>query len=264
MKPFLCFCAIASLGIVAADLIAAEKDGSAKPAQVILLKLDDVHQVKNGVVHRNWLRVLEYLEKNDLKASFGIICASLEKDNPAYFDWIKKTREKGRVEFWLHGYRERTNDDKTGEFEQGTFEEQKAVFERCEKLAQEKLGFTLPAFGPHWSGTTEATEKALEAVPEIKIWLYGPKTSKYYTKVSLPRVMALENPTFLPDFAKFKAIYEKIGAAEPYLVLQGHPPAWYTDERWNGFIQIVEFLKARGCVFMTPSEFVGKKQQAHP
>ena len=68
--------------------------------------------------------------------------------------------------------------------------------------------------------------------------------------------MALENPTFVPDFAKFKATYERIGAAEPYLVLQGHPPNWYTDERWNGFLQIVEFLRAKHCVFMTPTEYM--------
>ena len=43
------------------------------------------------------------------------------------------------------------------------------------------VGFTLPAFGPHWTGTTAATEQALEAVPEIKIWLYGPPASKLAT-----------------------------------------------------------------------------------
>jgi len=223
---------------------------------IIILKLDDVRQVKNAPVHRNWQRVADYIATNHLKASFGIICSSLESNNPAYFDWIKDMNKKGFIEFWLHGYRERTKDDKTGEFEQGTAEEHKAVLERSEKLAKEKLGFVLPAFGEHWSGTIDATEKALEAVPEIKIWLYGPKASKFYRKVSLPRVLGLENPTFVPDFAKFKAAYERIGANEKYLVLQGHPPNWYTAERWNGFINIVEFLRAKGCVFMTSSEYV--------
>ena len=236
-------------------LLTAADTAPAQP-QLILLKLDDVRQVKRGEVHPNWHRVADYLEANHLKASFGIICSSLEKDNPAYVDWIKTMNQKGFVEFWLHGYHERTPEEKTGEFEQGTFEEQKTVLERSEKLAKEKLGFSLPAFGPHWSGTIGATEQALDAVPEIKIWLYGPQTPKAYRKVSLPRVLALENPTFVPDFAKFKAAYERVGAKEKYLVLQGHPPNWRTDERWNGFIQIVEFLKARGCVFMTPSEYV--------
>lgn len=264
MRTFLRTLAITGLAVATLDLYAAENGDARRKPQVIILKLDDVRQVNNGVVHRNWQRVADYIEKNDLKASFGIICSSLETDNRAYFDWIKALQQKGFIEFWLHGYRQRTNQDKTGEFEQGTFEEQRAVLEHSEKLAREKLGFTLPAFGQHWSGTTDATEKALEAVPEIEIWLYGPKTPKFYAKVSLPRVMGLENPTFVPDFANFKATYERIGATEPYLVLQGHPPNWYTDERWNGFLQIVEFLKARGCVFMTPSEYVASIAKPTP
>ena len=255
MKTRLCLGAIFGL-VVAFDLLAAERDHIVPTPPVIILKLDDVHQVKDGVVHRNWQRVADYLEAKQLKGSFGIIGASLEKDNAACFDWIKALHKKGFIEFWLHGYRVRTTADRTGEFEQGTLEEQRAVLERCERLAREKLGFALPAFGPHWSGTTDATEKALEVIPEIRIWLYGPKQSKFYTKVSLPRVMALENPTFVPDFAKFKATYERIGKNEKYLVLQGHPPNWYTDERWNGFVQIIEFLQAQGCAFMTPSEYV--------
>ena len=224
--------------------------------QVIILKLDDVQQVKNGAIHRNWQRVVDYIESNQLRASFGIICSSLEQDNPAYFDWIKAQQKKGRIEFWLHGYYTRKNEDKTGEFEQGTAAEQQAVFEKCERLAKEKLGFPLTAFGPHWSGTTDATDRALDAVPEIKIWLYGPKPPKHFSRLSLERVMALENPTFVPDFARFKAFYERNAAQQPFLVLQGHPPNWHTDERWNGFIQIVEFLRAKNCVFMTPTEYM--------
>lgn len=231
---------------------------SARP-QVILLKLDDVVQVNGSPVHRNWQRMADYVASNGIKASFGIICSSLEKDNPAYFAWIKEWQSRGCVEFWLHGYRQRTAADKKGEFEEGTFEEQRAVLERSARLAREKLGFPLRAFGPHWSGTTEATEQALQALDDNAIWLYGPRQSKFYRKASLPRVMALENPTFVPDFEKFRATYEKSGAKEPYLVLQGHPPAW-DEKRWEGFLRIIAFLKEKGCVFMTPSEYVATKR----
>jgi len=248
MKKLLAMVLVLSAGL---PLWAAE---AAKPP-VIILKLDDVRQVKNGIVHPSWLRALAYVETNTLKASFGIICSSLEQDNPAYFDWIKAQQKKGVIEFWLHGYRERKIEDKTGEYEQGSFEEQRAALEKCERLAKEKLGFPLTAFGPHWSGTTDATDRALDAVPEIKIWLYGPKPPKHFSRLSLERVMALENPTFVPDFAKFKATYEHSGAQQPFLVLQGHPPNW-TEQRWQGFYQIVEFLRAQHCVFMTPTEYM--------
>ena len=30
----------------------------------------------------------------------------------------------------------------------------------------------------------------------------------------------------------------------------------WDDKRWEGFVKIIEFLKARRCVFMTPSEYL--------
>jgi hypothetical protein len=147
-----------------------------------------------------------------------------------------------------------------GEFDHGTVEERKAILERSQKLAKEKLGFALTAFGPHWTATTDATDEALEAEPEIKIWLYGPAKPKYFSRLSIERVMALENPTFVPDPVKFKETYEKIAAKRDVLLLQGHPDQW-TDDRWPGFVEIVEFLQSKNIVFMTPSEYLRKTQE---
>ena len=122
-------------------------------------------------------------------------------------------------------------------------------------MARQRLGFDLVAWGAHWSGTTEETEKAVQAVPEIKIWLCGPKDSKFYKRLSIPWTIALEDPIFVPDLEKFKAAYEKSGAAEPVLCLQGHADQW-DDARWDGFVKIVEFLKSKGCRFMTPPEYL--------
>ncbi len=241
-----------AIAIVASVLCLAAQlpSQAAGEPQRVILKLDDV----GAYISPQWQRVTSYLEDNGIKAGFGIICFSLEKDNPKYFAWIKERREKGFIDFWLHGYKARTAKDK-GEFEEGSFEEQKAVLERSEALAKEKLGFEFAAFGPHWSGTTEETEKALQAIPEIKLWLYGPAKSKNYSKASLVRVLGLENPTFVPDFDKFAAAYEKSAKDVPVLVLQGHPNQW-DEKRWEGFVKIVEFLKSKGCVFITPSDYL--------
>lgn len=226
--------------------------------QVILLKLDDVVQNNLGSspVPIRWQKTADYLKANNIKGSFGIICESLEKDNPAYYQWIKDIQQAGWIEFWLHGYHLKKAEE-PGEFEQGTAAEQQAILAKSEALAKAKLGFPLAAFGPHWSGMTEATDEALEAVPEIKIWLYGPKQPKYFTRLSIERVMALENPTFVPDAVKFKATYEKVGANQKVLVLQGHPNQW-DDKRWAGFVEIIDFLKSKNVVFMTPSEYLQK------
>ena len=246
---------------LSARLAAADGSSPAK-AQVILLKLDDVTArgaAGGRPVSPRWERVIDFIETNHLKAGCGIIGSSLERENPAYFKWIKHWDQKGTIEFWNHGYLDRTSTNQPGEFEQGSAAEQKVALAKTQQLAKEKLGLTLRAFGEHYSRVTEETEKALNDLPDNQIWLYGPRNSKFYKKLSLVRVMGLENPTFVPDFEKFKATYERVGAAQPVLVLQGHPNHW-TDERWAGFVKIIEFLKAKGCVFMKPSEYLKGKQ----
>lgn len=225
-----------------------------KSPQVIVLKLDDVvaHRTPDGLpVSPRWQRVTDFFKASDIKASYGIIGFSLEEDNQAYFDWIKALHKSGLVEFWNHGYRNRKATDKAGEFE-GSFEEQKAALERTQRLAKEKLGIELKAFGPHWSGTNANTARALDGILEIKMWFYGPKESG---KFAFSRFLTLENPTHVPDFAKFKVAYDRVGHDKKCLALQGHPKSW-DDERWDSFVNIIDFLKSKECVFMTPSEYM--------
>ena len=242
---------VAIVGVCIAGASAAMTVGAAEPsqtsAQVIILKLDDVV----GPPSPAWQRITEFLRTSRIKASYGIIGYSLEEDRPEYFDWIKDLHRSGQIEFWNHGYRNRQGSDKSGEFE-GSYEEQKNSLERTQKLAREKLGIELKAFGPHWSGTNEGTVRALEEIPEITMWFYGPKEST--SKFVFPRFLTLENPTHHPDFEKFKSAYEGVGTGEKCLALQGHPNSW-NPERWDSFVKIIDFLKSKGCVFMTPSEY---------
>lgn len=252
--PFPLAPALTILMMASCAMAARGDEGSRKPPQVAILKLDDViaHRARGGSpVSPRWQRVADFIEKSNLKASFGIIGYSLEQDNKPYFDWIKNLHQKGIIEFWNHGYRERKAGDRKGEFE-SSLEEQTAALQRTQTLAKEKLGITLRAFGEHWSGTNEDTEKALEALPDIRMRFYGPKNSK---KFVFERVLTLENPTFVPDFEKFKERYEKFAKDKARLALQGHPNNW-DDNRWQGFLKIIEYLKSKGCVFMTPSEYL--------
>ncbi len=232
---------------------------AAKP-QVVILKLDDITPAgaPRGIgISQRWQRVADYVEKSGIKASFGIIGYSLEGDNKPYLDWIRETAGKGRIEFWNHGYRNRKSQEgEKGEFEEGSVEEQREALMKTQRLAKEKLGIELKAFGPHWSGTNENTEKAIESIPEIKLWFFGPANRKNYTRTSVPRILNLENPIFRPNFEKFKADYEaKGGARIPCVTLQGHSNQW-EEKEWENFVRIVEFLKSKGCVFMTPSEYL--------
>jgi len=263
LRSLLALAATPWLAMFATATLAAEP--AIQAPQIILLKLDDVtaHGARGSVpVSARWQRIADFIDQRRIKASFGIICSSLEGDQPAYFAWIKERQAAGRIEFWLHGYYDRKATDPKGEFEVGAWDEQRAVLEKSERLACEKLGFPLVAFGPHWSGVTDATDQALEAVPEIKIWLYGPKSPKHFQRLSLERVMALEDPTFVPDSNKFRANYERLAANRDVLVLQGHPNNW-DDARWDGFVRIIDFLESRGCVFATPSEYLAVRSAKH-
>jgi peptidoglycan/xylan/chitin deacetylase (PgdA/CDA1 family) len=261
-----CLLLFAILALAATSRLALAADGAPaknarKKAPVVILKLDDIN-TKGGhgpqaPVSPRWQRVTDFIVKNKLKAAFGIIGSSLEQDNPAYFQWIKELDKSGTIEFWNHGYKERTAADKIGEFE-GSYEDQKRSLEQTQRLAKEKLGIELKAFGAHWSGANAATAQALAEIPEIKMIFYFPEVPG---KLVFPRILTIENPTFVPDFEKFKAIYESRAKNAPVLAMQGHPNQW-DEKRWAGFVKIVEFLKAQGCVFMTPSQYLAQSAGA--
>ena len=60
-----------------------------------------------------------------------------------------------------------------------------------------------------------------------------------------------------PDSShKFKQAYESIGCKQPCLPLQGHPNKW-GDVEWQGFVEIIKYLKDKGCVFMKLAEYAG-------
>ena len=232
----------------------------------IILKLDDLTcggAMDGNPVSPRRQRIVDFIQQKGLKASFGIICWSLEEGTPAYFDWIKKWHDSGTIEMWFHGFRNKKDKHEPGEFDFGTAEEQRAIMEKSQRLAREKLGFSLRAFGEHWSGTTEETEKALQATPEIEIWLCGRKNSPHYKKFVIEKIMALEEGRFDINAEKVIAAYQALPASVDTVILEGHPNAW-VDERWENFTKVIAFLQAQGCVFITPSAWQERSGRSPP
>ena len=222
-------------------------------APTVVLKLDDVVNAGHGP-GAHWQRVTDFLVAQRIKAGFGIICDSLEADDPEYFAWITRLQAGGLIEFWLHGYRNRITADVPGEFEHGSAAEHRAVLEHCQQLAQRRLGFTFTAFGSHWTGLNDTFYQAIQEVPSLRVWLYGPVPgTTAYSRASLVRAVSLENPTFVTDYDKFVASYREAGHRQRVLCLQGHPDRW-EGMRWEGFTRIIGFLQSEGCAFATPSE----------
>jgi len=236
------------------------QDAKKEKVPIVILKLDDMctnGAPSNGsaAVSPRWQKVIDYVQSKKLKATIGVMGFSLEADNQKYFDYLKDLDKKG-FELWNHGYMNRKASDTKGEFEVDSMEEQKAALEKTQKFMKEKTGVELKAFGPHWSATNEATFQALEQIPEIKMVFYYAPPSKKTGKFIFERNVNLESKPGNPDFDGFKAAYEKIGIHKPYICMQGHPNMWATDEKWNNFVKIIDYLVEKGSVFMTASEYM--------
>jgi len=128
-----------------------------KSPPYIILKVDDLNN-NGGEVHPRWQKFVDFTAERKIKSSIGIICNSLEKDDPKYFQWIKDQHAKGLIEFWNHGYTHKSwkEGDKTVyEFKDVPYEQQKKNLLRCNELAKQKLGFTLLLSEP---GLTPSTK----------------------------------------------------------------------------------------------------------
>jgi peptidoglycan/xylan/chitin deacetylase (PgdA/CDA1 family) len=226
---------------------------SGRATQVVILKADDL--VFNDSVHvfpPRWESYLDYIIKQNIASSVGIILNSLDKGNQRYADKVRNLQLKHGIELWNHGY---THDmssknekgERTYEFWKTPETFQLEQFIKSQKVAKDKLGITIRTFGSPGNGRDSSTTKAISKIPELKVWLYGDPASD---KFVLKRVAKcdLEFPVHNPDFAHFEANYD---ASEPYLLLQYHPMSW-DERRFEEFKKIIRFLISKGVRFMTP------------
>lgn len=244
------------LVIVSFTMILITNCSKAQNPKIVILKLDDVTASTDSgkIVSDRWQRVADYIENKKIKAAFGVIGFSLAEDNPEYFEWITDRAARGHIEFWNHGYYNRTKGDTIGEFE-GTYEQQLRALQLTDSLAKEKLDLTFTAWGQHWSGINEDTDRALAKVSNIKFTFGKPNSVVHFKGYAFPHNLAMEYPVHNPDFEEFKKAYQGKWKNLESFYLQGHPNSW-DDVRWDNFVRIVEFLESENVHFVTPSEFL--------
>ena len=250
----------------------------ASPA-IIVLKLDDISQTRSGRVHDTWKRVDEALASRGIKAAYGVVCETLPEATPGYAEWLKSRQASGRVEFWFHGWDHRAHEaggQPHNEFAGWTRDGFKAVVDRSQQAALDKLGFAFAAFGPTGCGAPgpnldEAALQALHDDPHIRVALYPTPLDDVGRRVAadgkltiLDRVwdVNLESLVGVPDCKRLIAGY----AAHPdraYFVLQGHPGQW-SGGRFDEFLRILDFLQSQKAVFMTPSECAAAIKKSAP
>ncbi|WP_255495136.1 hypothetical protein [Dysgonomonas sp. 521] len=178
-----------------------------KEQKIVVLKLDDVTAGDNGeIVSSRWQRVADYIEGKKIKAGFGIIGFSLAENNPEYFKWITDRAGRGYIEFWNHGYYNRTKGDTIGEFE-GTYDQQLRALQLTDSLAKANLGLQLNVWGPHWTSTNRDTDKALSQLPQINMTLGSPRNPRHFKGYVMPHNLDMEYPVHNPNFDEFLKAY---------------------------------------------------------
>ncbi len=226
----------------------------------VMLKLDDLvnRGEKQGPPWR-WIELANYFKEKGLHASFGVIVKSIENDNPAYNEWIRKTaiENGGNIEFWHHGFTHAMNFDFNGkkcvaEFSGPDEAYMMDAFSRAMNAFREKTGLTFRTYGAPGNATDATGRKVLEAHPDIKVWLYGDARNPA-GKLVLRRSLNLEHAVGKVDYQTFLRAYQNQRMRD-YLVLQGHPMMW-DAARLEAFKQIVEQLQEDGWIFVTPYEF---------
>ena len=226
--------------------------GSAPP-RTVLLKLDDVQEQRRGGLSSAWLRARDFVQREGLAASLGVIGESLENPSPAYLDVLREIGCDERFELWNHGYLNKfVPNVAAGETLAHVGPSADAQFDaisRTQYLIQARLGVTAQIFGPHASGTDDNTYLALARIPEIKaIWFYAPRRPEATAAAVFKREANLEHPLFVPSLAGLQADLASRPAMAPYLALQGHPDMW-GDDRFQAFVEVCRWLAGQGCKF---------------
>ncbi len=220
----------------------------------VIWKLDDVRAGEKARLPEGFKRVVDWAQKNKTFVNFGVICDSLTNPDAQDVAWIKKNAVEngGQVEFWLHGWDHKKSGDKASEFLGSDLVTQtKHLRDACD-IFNKTTGLTFHAFGAPYNQFDDNTLKALDACPELKIFMFGSK--KDTKRKVIARSINMEVATGKVSYDAFvKAYADKKPTG--LLLLQGHCGQW-DDKSFNDFVMVAEFLRKEGWVTKTVSQAV--------
>lgn len=213
----------------------------------IILKMDDL-----GINdYKVFEKVADYLKSEGIPASFGVIgqwCEGTGAEAENFYNTVKQWSQEG-FEIWHHGYTHAED-----EFHGRDLEAQAASFQKTMDLMREKCGIEMQTFGSPYNNADEtAIQMINERFPQIKTLLLVSDKKEISNGLVLPERAEIEIKTGVVGYDNFVTSYNK-KAREPYLVLQGHCGYW-DDNSIAEFKRIIEFLKERDAVFMTPTQY---------
>ncbi len=242
------------LSLLALTTLAAAEE------KIVIWKLDDVRAGEKKRLAAGFKRVAAWAQAEKTVVTMGVICDSLAQPDADDVAWIKANAVEngGAVEFWHHGWDHRSWTDDAGrkmaEFRGPDVATQTKHLKDAQAIFKQHTGLTFRAFGAPFNQADDATIAAMDAVPEITIWMYPPKNET--KRMALGRSLNIEPATGKVSYAKFAHDYS---ARKPsgLMVLQGHCGMW-NDESFDDFVKIAALLKKDGWVTMTASQYAEK------
>lgn len=221
--------------------------------QIVIIKADDLRFDNQNVVSDKWHRFFNYIENKNLKADIGVIGNSLAIGNNYYISYLKYLAKSENFELWNHGYLHLLNGknddgDKYHEFWNTSYQYQKEHLLLTQNMAKEKLEITFHGFGAPGNNIDSNTIKAIEDVPELKVWYFGNKSSE---KFVLSVGAKIEDPTGKPNYEKFISDQR---VNDDVLTLQIHPNQW-SEKDFEEFQRIIDFLIDKEVTFLNGFEY---------
>ncbi|MDZ7315622.1 MAG: DUF2334 domain-containing protein [candidate division KSB1 bacterium] len=222
--------------------------------QIIIFKADDLIWDRKTVLPAGWFRFIELIRSKKARAALGIIGSYLEKADTQFCRMVKDLMADGTFEIFNHGFTHQisgsagSNPDKPSEFYRTSEADQLTSLRKTQRLAREKLGLTLRAFGAPGNAFDKTTTRIINKDPDILIWFFGDPAC---SKLVLKRAGEIEYPTPNPSFAEFAKRYDPM--REMY-VFQIHPHQW-KEAQFQEFQKILDFLVEKKVTFLTPTQY---------
>ena len=235
------------------------------PQRIVVIKADDLR-----APNEKWRRFAEIAEQKDIKISIGIIAYDFPGYDASAVQWVRDQQQSGRVEFWNHGWDHNIWKDEEGrkvsEFSKSGYAHQNENLEKSQKKLTGILGRIPTIFGAPFNAMDLDTLAVLRTMPEFKgVFYYDKKEPLKSQQLDSVNMLYMNLPgemdgTGKPNFEKFKKKYESKEDGLVFTALQFHPP-YFSEEGFQAYEEIIDFLKAEGWIFMLPSEYLKSQNQ---
>lgn len=233
-----------------------------RKTQVAILRFDDFSIYS----YEEFDKLMTYFDEEGINGAFGAIGITLDPDNEANasvsgYSWhynraiavLEKARDDKDVEIWMHGYvhaKEEFNDI----IENGyNYEQQKESFDKFMAIMN-KHGVSIRTFAPPNDSESQTTVKVIsENYPQIDTVMHFDYLKMAEGMINLENDASPEKTVGNISFDSFEKNYWS-QEDEDYIQILSHPGLWDSTD-WAEYKKIVEFLKERGAIFMTPGEY---------